>query len=153
MSKFKIYAVNILIPLAVGGLSALFAGGSDAFSGFQKAPLTPPGFIFPIVWTILYTLMGISMALIIINGTEKEKRESVKIYTLQLILNFFWSIIFFRFKAFLLAFFWIVALLFSIIAMIKTFYKSYPLSAYLQIPYLIWVTFATYLTLATYLIN
>lgn len=153
MSKLKIFALNIFIPIAVGGLSALLSGGSDAFTGFQKAPLTPPPIVFPIVWAVLYTLMGISMALIILNGTEKEKNESIKIYTIQLVLNFFWSIIFFRFKAYLFAFFWIVALLVSIIYMIKTFYKAYHLSAYLQIPYLIWVAFATYLTLATYLIN
>lgn len=152
--KWVIYLINILIPLAVGGLSALFAGGADAFQNFNPPPLTPPAIVFPIVWSILYTLMGISMALVITSSASPmQKEKCIKIYALQLFVNFFWSIIFFRFQAYFLAFLWILLLLWLIVKMIKEFYKASPLAAKLQIPYLIWVSFATYLTFATYILS
>ena len=152
--KWVIYLVNILIPLAVGGLSSLFAGGADAFKNFNPPPLTPPAPVFPIVWSILYTLMGISMALIVTSSASSLQKENcIKIYAIQLLVNFLWSILFFRFEAYLLSFLWIVLLWVLIIIMIKEFYKAVPVAAYLQIPYLVWVTFATYLTLATYIIS
>ncbi len=154
MKKGWLYFINILIPLLVGGLSSILAGGMEAFENFNPPPLTPPDIVFPIVWSILYTLMGISMALVLSSDASPYvKSQSVKIYALQLFFNFFWSILFFRFKAYLLSFIWIVALWVLIILMIKQFYKASKPAAYLQIPYLIWVTFATYLTLATFILS
>lgn len=154
MKKGWLYFINILIPLLVGGLSSILAGGMEAFENFNPPPLTPPDIVFPIVWSILYTLMGISMALVLSSDAlPYVKSQSVKIYALQLFFNFFWSILFFRFQAYLLSFLWIVALWVLIILMIKQFYKASKPAAYLQIPYLVWVTFATYLTLATFILS
>ena len=154
MKKIWVYVINILIPVLTGLFSAVLSGGSDAFQNFNPPPLTPPAVLFPIVWSILYTLMGISMALVVTSeGSAEQKGKSIKIYALQLFFNFLWSIIFFRFQAYLLASVWIVALLILIALMIKEFYKTSHLAAYLQIPYLIWVTFATYLTIATYILS
>jgi len=154
MKKTWVFIINIIIPLVVGLMSAVLSGGSDAFQNFNPPPLTPPPIVFPIVWTILYTLMGISMALVLTSDASVEQKgRCIRIYALQLFFNFLWSILFFRFKAYLLSFFWIVALLIIIAVMIKEFYKASRLAAYLQIPYLVWVAFATYLTLATYILS
>jgi tryptophan-rich sensory protein len=118
-------------------------------------PLSPPPILFPIVWTILYTLMGVSSARIYIKGKEQniDVSSALLVYALQLAVNFFWSIIFFNMQAFLFAFVWIILLWLLIIVMIKRFYEIDPLSAWLQIPYLLWVTFAAYLTFAIYILN
>ena len=154
MKKGWLYFINILIPLLVGLLSSVLAGGMDAFKNFNPPPLTPPDIVFPIVWSILYTLMGISMALVLSSDASPYvKSRSVKIYALQLFFNFFWSILFFRFQAYFFSFLWIVALLILIVLMIKEFYKASKAAAYLQSPYLVWVAFATYLTFATFLMS
>lgn len=151
--RIEIIIINVLIALFVGGVSALLTRNSSTFyETIVKPPLAPPGFLFPIVWTILYVLMGISAGMII-NSGEKEAQGAIRIYAFQLALNFFWSILFFRFEAFLLSFAWLVVLWITIILMIRSFYKIRPLAAYLQIPYLLWVTFAGYLNFAIYLLN
>ena len=148
MQKAKPYIISVLIALAVGGLSALLTmGNMDIYSQIIKPSFAPPGIVFPIVWGILYILMGISSARIYI------KDGNLFYYVIQLILNFFWSIIFFNFNAFLLAFIWLVLLWIFIILMIFTFYRTDKLAAYLQIPYLLWVTFAGWLTLMIYMLN
>ena len=126
-----------------------------AFEAAQKPPLTPPGWIFPVVWTILYTLMGISAYLIYKTKVDVEETKSVAliIYGVQLIVNFFWSIIFFNLEAYLFAFIWILLLLFLIIVMIKLVYPINKAAALLQIPYLLWVAFATYLTFGVFILN
>ena len=148
MQKAKPYIISVLIALAVGGLSALLTmGNMDIYSQIIKPSFAPPGIVFPIVWGVLYILMGISSARIYI------KDGNLFYYVIQLILNFFWSIIFFNFNAFLLAFIWLVLLWVFIILMIFTFYRTDKLAAYLQIPYLLWVTFAGWLTLMIYMLN
>ncbi len=154
MRKGWLYFINILIPLLVGFISSVLAGGMESFKNFNPPPLSPPPIAFPIVWSILYTLMGISMALVLSSDAPASvKSKSVKIYALQLFFNFFWSILFFRFEAYFFSFLWIVALLILIFLMIKEFYKASKVAAYLQIPYLLWVAFATYLTFATFLMS
>ena len=154
MRKGWLYFINILIPLLVGFISSVLAGGMESFKNFNPPPLSPPPVAFPIVWTILYTLMGISMALVLSSDAPVSvKSKSVKIYALQLFFNFFWSILFFRFEAYFFSFLWIVALLILIFLMIKEFYKASKVAAYLQIPYLLWVAFATYLTFATFILS
>ena len=122
-------------------------GNMDVYSGIVKPSFAPPGFIFPIVWSILYVLMGISAARVYIKG------GNLFYYAIQLIFNFFWSIIFFNLEAYLLSFVWLVLMWIFIILMIVDFYKTDKLSAYLQIPYLLWVTFAGVLNLMIYLLN
>lgn len=148
MQKAKPYIVSILIALAVGGLSALFTmGNMDIYSQIVKPPLAPPGFIFPIVWGILYVLMGISAAKVYLKG------GNLFFYVIQLIFNFFWSILFFNFEEYLLSFVWLVFLWIFIVLMIRDFAKTDKKAAYLQIPYLLWVTFAGYLNLMIFLLN
>ncbi len=154
--KIKPYVISILIALAVGGLSALITRGSmDVYSEVVKPKLAPPGFIFPIVWGILYTLMGISSAIIYLKTKDSNtmQKTGLGIYALQLAVNFFWPILFFNFQAFLLSFLWLVLLWVLIVIMILRFRRISPLAAYLQIPYLLWVTFAGYLNLMIYMLN
>lgn len=155
-SKIKPYIIAILIPLAVGGLAAFLTRNSmNIYDQLNRPPLTPPGIVFPIVWTILYTLMGISSAMIFLERKSNPMMASMALatYAKQLVLNFFWSIIFFNLQNYLLAFIWLIFLWVSIIKMIYEFYQINKTAAYLQIPYLIWVTFAGYLNLAIYLLN
>lgn len=154
--EIRTYAVSIATALATGGLSALFtAGNMDIYSVITKPPLAPPSVLFPIVWTLLYILMGVSAAMIYLKKDENPQtaRNSLIAYGISLFLNFFWSIIFFNMQAFLFAFVWIILLWISILATILLYRKISPLAAVLQVPYLLWVTFAAYLNLAIYLLN
>ncbi|MBE6727992.1 MAG: tryptophan-rich sensory protein [Ruminococcaceae bacterium] len=154
--KIKPYIISILIALGVGGSSAFFTRNNmDIYSEIKMPPLSPPSWLFPVVWTILFILMGISAAMIYntASSSVRERKSALYTYAASLFFNFFWSIIFFNMRAFLLASIWIVILLFLIIRTIMKYYKIKPLAAYLQIPYLIWVSFATYLTFAIWLLN
>lgn len=147
--------IYIISAEVIGAVSALLAGGfSDFFEKYKEPPLLPPGWLFPVVWTILYAVMGYSAYLVTHSyGETAQKKSALTIYWTQLALNFMWSIIFFRFEALWLAFVVIMALWVMIIAMILSFRKISPLAAYINIPYLLWVTFAAYLNLATAIIN
>lgn len=153
--NLKRLIISLLIPLIVGGASALLTGGNmDIYSRINRPPLSPPGIVFPIVWTILFTLMGISLYLV----WNKENHSGSKAgayfwFFAQLFLNFIWSPIFFGAQQYLAAFIILVLLWLCIIAMIISFYKISKPAAFLQIPYLIWVTFAGYLNLAIYILN
>lgn len=144
--------ISILIPLAVGSMSALFSGNMSSYSILDKPAFSPPGFIFPIVWTILYILMGIS-SYIVYSSNNPNKPKALLIYGIQLFFNFCWSIIFFGLDLYLFAFIWLIALIFIIIIMIRQFYIVSPLAAYLQIPYLIWCIFAAYLNFSIFILN
>jgi len=149
----KTLTISLLISLGVGGLSALITSGSmDIYKYLDKPPLAPPGIIFPIVWTILYILMGISSYLVY-QSSDENKDNALVIYGLQLIINFIWPIIFFVLNYRLLALFVILVLLILIVIMIIKFYKINKTAAYLQIPYLLWVIFATYLNFGFYILN
>ena len=150
----KSLLISIAIPLIVGFASGFLSGNNMmSFSQLNKPPLSPPGWLFPIVWTILYILMGISFYLIVNQKNSMDISSAVYIYFIQLIINFFWSIFFFRFEWYLFSFLWLVLLWMSLLLMIILFYRISPLSAYIQIPYLFWVTFAGYLNLSIYLLN
>lgn len=151
--KVKPLIISLLISLGVGALSGFLTSSSmDTYKALIKPPLSPPGFIFPIVWTILFVLMGISAYLIYMSDSP-QKSKALTIYAIQLIVNFFWSIIFFNMQMYLFAFIWLVALWVWIVFMIVNFYKINKTAAILQIPYLLWVTFAGYLNLMVYLLN
>ena len=151
MSKEEI--ISLLIPLVGGFLSGLVSmGGMKEFNSLIKPILSPPGFIFPIVWTILYVLMGIGSYLVY-NENDYLSSYSLKIYAINLFVNFLWSPIFFGLNLRLFALIWIILLDFIVIYMIYSFYKVNKKAAYLQIPYLVWCLFATDLNLAFYLLN
>lgn len=141
------------ISLGVGALSALFTMfGMDSFEKAVKPPLTPPSFLFPIVWTILFILMGIS-SYIVCNSDSENRTTALSVYGIQLAVNFFWPIFFFNLEAYLFSFIWIILLWILIIVMIVQFNKISKVAALLQIPYLLWVTFAAYLNFGIYLLN
>lgn len=154
--KIKPYVISIAIALAVGGLSALITKDSmDIYSTVNQPPLAPPGFLFPIVWAILYILMGISSAKIYTSKklAPQYASKGLLVYGVSLFFNFFWSIIFFNLRAFLFSFIWLLVLWILIIYTIYLYSKVVKWAAYLQIPYLLWVTFAAYLNLMIYLLN
>ena len=145
--------IAIVIPLAVGGLAGVLTMNSMGFyETINKPPLAPPGFLFPIVWAILYTLMGISSYLIWKEHTA-ESRMALYIYAVQLILNFIWPLIFFNGRMYLFAFVWLLVLLATVIYMTVKFYEINKLAGLLQIPYILWLIFASYLNFATFLLN
>ena len=151
MSKFKLYAKSILIPVIVGGIVGLLISGSIDYNSLQKPFLAPPSILFPIMWTILYILMGVSYG--ILKDKSLIDSKTNVIYYLQLFVNALWPIAFFVLKWRLFAFIWIVLLDILVIVMIINFYKKNKLSGLLQIPYLLWSLFASYLNLFIYLLN
>lgn len=151
--NWKKLLINVGISLGIGVLSTLLTMNNQNIYNYINVPsFAPPGFLFPIVWSILYILMGISSYLIIETG-DIRINSALKVYGIQLFLNFFWSIIFFNMQNFLFAFIWIILLWISIIVMIYKFYKIKPIAAYLNIPYLLWVTFAAILNLSIVILN
>ncbi len=148
MIKKIIYS---LLPIVGGSLVGLIISGYMNYGDMVKPPLSPPSYIFPIVWTILYILMGISY--FIATKDNENDKELNQIYILQLLVNFFWPIIFFVLKMYFTAFFWIILLLILVIIMIKELLKINKISGYLQIPYLMWLLFATYLNIGIFLLN
>ena len=152
--KIKPYVISIAIALAVGGLSAVFTSGNmNMYDTLNRPALSPPMWLFPVVWSILFVLMGVSSAMVYVKKDETDVSGALKIYALQLIVNFFWSIIFFNMRAYLFAVVWLALLWILILIMIISFRKIKPLAGYLQIPYLVWVSFALYLTIMIYLLN
>lgn len=152
-NKVKPYVISIIIALAVGGISALVTNDNMMiYEQINRPSLAPPAIVFPIVWSILFILMGISSAIVYKKNTDNT-RKSLIVYGIQLVFNFLWTVIFFNLRAYLFAFIWIFILWLLIIWMIYEFYKVDKLAAYLQIPYLLWTTFATYLTFMIYLLN
>ena len=151
MSKEEI--ISLLIPLVGGFLSGILSmGGIKEFDSLIKPFLSPPGFIFPIVWTILYVLMGYGSYLMY-ESNDYHSDCCLKIYAINLFVNMLWSPLFFGLGLRLFSFIWIIVLDLIVIYMIICFYKVNKKAAYLQIPYLIWCLFATYLNLFFYLLN
>lgn len=153
MKNRNIYFFFMAISLLVGAVSSLITSENmSIYSRVETPPLAPPSVIFPIVWTFLFTLMGISAARIYIVNDNKWN-TSLTVWAAQLAVNFVWSIIFFNYQAFLFAFIWLILLWLLIISMIVLFYRQDKIAAILQIPYFLWVTFAGYLSLSIYLLN
>lgn len=150
---WKPYFISIFLTLAASGLVGWVTSGAMAeYEAVQKSPLTPPSFVFPIVWTILYVLMGISAAMIY-QSNSPHKRRALRIYVIQLLVNFIWSFLFFNLQMYGLAFFWLLFLWILIVAMIVLFWSVNRTAALLQIPYLIWVSFAGYLAFFVWMMN
>lgn len=157
MKKIKWSDLIIFIVSAelVGALAGLLAGNSFSFyKGLEKPPLSPPGWIFPVTWAILYALMGISAYIIHVSDAESSKKRSAfVIYGAQLAVNFFWTMAFFRLRSLGLSVGVILFLLLLIAAMIIRFFSVKPAAAYLNIPYLLWTIFATYLNIGVLVLN
>lgn len=151
MSKLKIYLKSILIPVIIGGIIGLIISKSIDYNNLIKPILSPPSILFPIVWTILYILMGISYAILESNSQVDSKINFI--YYFQLFVNALWSIFFFSLKWRLFSFIWILLLDVLVIIMIIKFYNKNKTSGLLQIPYLLWILFASYLNLGVYLLN
>ena len=151
MNKLAIYIKSILIPLLVGGIVGFITSNFMDYSSLEKPLLSPPGIVFPIVWTILYTLMGVSYGILKSNKLTDDKIDFI--YYFQLAVNALWSIFFFVFKWRLFSFLWIILLAIAVTIMIIRFYSKNKLSGLIQIPYLLWVLFASYLNLSIYLLD
>lgn len=151
MKNKWILVKNIVIPIALGGLVGLIISQFMDYNTLQKPPLSPPGFIFGIVWSILYLLMGIAYGILVYKG--KSDAEVSKIYLTQLIVNLIWPILFFVFKLRLFSSIWIIILLILVISMVIKFYKKDKIIGYSQIPYLLWIMLATYLNIGVYILN
>lgn len=151
MSKFKIYLKSIFIPVAVGVIIGLITSGDVQYNQLVQPDFAPPAILFPIVWTILYVLMGISYGILKTNGQVDS--EINWIYYLQLGVNALWSIIFFTLEWRLVAFIWILLLIILVVIMIAKFYDKNKIAGLLQIPYLLWLVFASILNWAVYMLN
>lgn len=152
---WKTYALWILLAEAVGGLAGwLTREGTQIYNQtIVQPPLSPPAMLFPIVWGILYALMGIGTARVFLAPPSRERSTALNLFIVQLVVNFFWSLIFFNLQAFGFALLWLLFLWLLIIWMILSFKKVDPLAAWLQVPYLLWVTFAAYLNFGVWRLN
>lgn len=145
----------IILSEAVGGLSGWLTRNSMQIYKAEvvKPPLTPPGIVFPVVWAVLFALMGIGAARVYLAPASADRARSLKLFFLQLSFNFFWSILFFNLQRYGLALIWLVILWVLILCMALSFRSSDKLAMRLQIPYLLWVAFAAYLNLGVWLLN
>lgn len=150
-NKVKNYAVSILIPVALGTVVGLIISGFMDYETLQKPVLAPPPVLFPIAWSILYVLMGVSYGILKDKGLTDG--NVTLIYYAQLIVNLLWPIAFFVLKWRLFAFIWIVLLAILVIIMAVRFYRKDSTAGLLQIPYIMWTLFATYLNLSIYILN
>lgn len=152
---WKKLIICIIIPLATGGISALLTRNSmSAFEQLNQPALSPPPWLFPVVWTILYTLMGIASYLVLVSDKPRRYVNSaLVIYGAQLIVNFLWPILFFNLGLYLIAFLWLLLLLALVIAVSIRFFKISRTAGYLFIPYILWLVFAAYLNLGIYILN
>lgn len=159
MRKMKIdyraLAVALSVPLIVGAVSGLISrGGMVIFAEVAKPPLSPPGWLFPVVWTLLYILMGIASYLVYVSGEDAwEKKSALIVYAVQLAFNFLWSIWFFNLRLYAFSFVWLLALLALIVATAVRFYRIAHVAGYLLIPYILWVCFAGYLNFGIAVLN
>lgn len=151
--KLKKLISYILITIIIGSFFTLFIMNSfGIYQEINRPILSPPSIVFPIVWTILYIFMGISLYLVS-ESKNYDKDKSYLIYIVQLLINSIWPLFFFKFRFFLFSFIIILVLIYLVIKMIMEFYKHNKIAAYLQIPYLLWLIFASYLNLAIFLLN
>ena len=155
IKNLKIFAFWIFLSEAAGAVAGfLTRSGVQAYSAETVKPfLSPPPFVFPIAWIILYALMGYGAAKIFSARPSKERTSALWIFCMQLFFNFCWCFLFFSFKLFGTAFLWIIALLLCVMLMFFSFLKVSRTAAYLQIPYLLWLLFASYLNFSVWLLN
>lgn len=152
-SNWRTLAVSILVPLAVGTAAGLLTmGGMKQFAVLNKPPLSPPTWLFPVAWTILYTLMGISSYLIY-TKENIGREQALATYGYQLIVNFLWPVFFFNFGWYFFSFLWLAFLWILVAKMILEFGEISKAAAFMNVPYLLWLSFAGYLNLGIWLLN
>ena len=153
--KWKPLLISILIPLAVGGLAGFLTRGSmENYQIIERPPLSPPGIVFPIVWGILYILMGIASYLVYQKSSDSDKKmRALRLYAIQLVLNFFWPILFFHLQSYWLSFILLLTLLFFVLLTTIAFYSISRNAGLLLVPYLIWLVFAAYLNFGVAILN
>lgn len=151
MKNISVYIKSILVPVILGSLVGFVISSNMDYSSLTRPSFAPPSILFPIVWTILYILMGVSYGILKSNSLICDKINTI--YYSQLFVNLLWPIFFFVFKWRLFSFVWILLLIFFVILMIKEFYAKNKIAGLLQIPYLLWIIFASYLNLSIYLLN
>lgn len=150
---FKELFKYIFITLLIGVIPSIFVYRNiENYKLLSKPPLSPPSFIFPIVWTIIYILLAISFYRVM-NTHNNKKSEAKLIYFIQLVVNALWTPIFFGFNEYFLAFLWIIMLILLVVIMLITFFKIDKISFYLNIPYIIWLLFASYLNFGIFVLN
>ncbi len=152
MNNFIKNIFYLFLPIFLGSIIGLVISNFIDYNYLIKPVLSPPGYLFPIVWSIIYLLLGISFYLYKKNTNTNNKRLDL-VYYISLFINLFWSIIFFIFKWRLFIIYYTILLLALVIYLIKLFKDEYSISAYLNIPYLLWLIFATYLTIGVYVLN
>ena len=151
--QWKKLIYYIAVPLAVGAAAALLSReGMKMLDSVIKPPLTPPAWLFPLCWTVLYVLMGVASYLVAVSDDDLRGNALV-FYGVQLILNFFWPLLFFNLAAYLFSFIWLVILWTIILATMLKFYKISERAGDLMLPYILWVTFAGYLNFGIYMLN
>ena len=153
-TKWKSLLIALAIPLAVGGAGALLSGGMTNYGAMVKPPLSPPGWVFPVVWSVLYLLMGWASWLVWKSDASREvKRRALILYGAQLAVNFIWPLVFFGGEMYLAALLILIALWVLILLTIRAFSGINERAGDLLIPYILWVSFAAYLNLGIFLLN
>ena len=151
--NLKRLLIALAVPLAVGGLSAFASGSfSEQYAVVNKPPLSPPGWIFPVVWTLLYLAMGYASYLVMTVG-GRDAKDALTVYYVQLALNFLWPILFFRFRLYTFAIFELILLIAAVTVMVIRFSHIEERAGYLTLPYLIWLCFALYLNIGVAVLN
>lgn len=147
--------ISVIIPLAVGGVSAVLTrDGMKLFKLMNKPPLTPPDWVFPVVWTVLYVLMGLAAYWVYSSDASEVRRvRAMTVYAVQLGMNFFWSIIFFALEMYLTAFVWLVGMWVLIAVCMALFYHIDNRAGLAMLPYLVWTTLAGYLNMGVFVLN
>jgi len=155
LENFFKLLVSLILPIGLGSIAGIFTSKEIAgwFASLNKPSFNPPSYLFGPVWTALYILMGVSMFLIWNTPKTELRQKALAIFGIQLFFNFWWSILFFSFHTLFLSVINILVMWFLIIYMISLFKKIKPVAAYLQIPYLLWVTFATVLNISIFYLN
>ncbi len=152
--NWKKLLFHLALPLGVGVLSSLVSGGTELYQAVVQPPFSPPGWVFPVVWTVLYLLMGYSAYRISVsNAGDAEKRNALRTYYTQLAVNFLWSPVFFGFQWYLAAFFVLIGLWLLVLRTIRLFSPIDETASNLLLPYLLWCSFALYLNFGIYLLN
>lgn len=151
--NLKRLLIALAVPLAVGGLSAFASGSfSEQYAVVNKPPLSPPGWIFPVVWTLLYLAMGYASYLVMTVG-GRDAKDALTVYYIQLVLNFLWPILFFRFRLYTFAIFELILFIAAVTVMVIRFSHVDERAGYLTLPYLIWLCFALYLNIGVAVLN
>ena len=146
--------IALVIPLAGGAVAAVLSGsGAERYAAMQQPPLSPPGWVFPVVWTLLYALMGLASYLVWAKRDDPRVPTALRFYAVQLLFNLLWPFFFFRLGLYPFSFFWLVSLWLLVSVTLFLFARIRRLAGWLLVPYLLWVSFAAYLNLGVWLLN